>query len=89
MTASTADINAWAELLAEFAEAIGAPKSKGSLYTLFFNKAMEGDADGGGTILAAREYKRLGQIRDIGPFLHQYSPPSGEKNTLETPLRLL
>lgn len=50
MTDSTADINAWVELLAEFAEAIGAPKSKDSLYTLFFNKAMEGDAEGGGTI---------------------------------------
>lgn len=41
--------------------------------------ALHGEKAGVGTILAAREYKRLGQIRDIGPFLHQYSPPSGEK----------
>lgn len=41
--------------------------------------ALHGEKAGVGTILAAREYKRLGQIRDIGPFLHPYSPPSGEK----------
>lgn len=46
----TSDINAWVELLAEFTEAIGTPQSKDSLYTLFFSKAMEGDADGGGLI---------------------------------------
>lgn len=46
----TSDINAWVELLAEFADAIGAPRNKDSLYTLFFNMAMEGAADGGGLI---------------------------------------
>ena len=46
----TSDINAWVDLLAEFADAIGAPQSKASLYALLFNKAMEGAADGGGLI---------------------------------------
>ena len=40
--------------------------------------ALHGEKAGVGTILAAREYKRLGQIRDIGPLLRPYSPPSGE-----------
>ena len=46
----TSDINAWVDLLAEFADAIGAPQSKANLYALLFNKAMEGAADGGGLI---------------------------------------
>jgi len=46
----TSDINAWVNLLGEFAEAIGAPMDKGSLYTLLFNKAMEGEADCGGLL---------------------------------------
>ena len=44
----TSDINAWVNLLGEFAGAIGAPVDKGDLYTLLFNKALEGDADCGG-----------------------------------------
>lgn len=46
----TSDINAWVGLLAEFAEAIGAPQEKGKLYTMLFNKAMEGDKDCGGLL---------------------------------------
>ena len=46
----TSDINAWVELLSQFAEAIGAPQDKGALYTLLFRKALEGDADCGGLL---------------------------------------
>ncbi|MBQ7518849.1 MAG: ATPase, partial [Clostridia bacterium] len=44
----TSDINAWVGLLAEFAGAVGAKIDKGALYTMLFNKALEGDADCGG-----------------------------------------
>ena len=43
----TSDINAWVNLFGEFAEAIGAPQDKGKLFTLLFNKALEGDPDCG------------------------------------------
>ncbi len=46
----TSDINAWVELFSEFADAIGAPVDKGSLFTLLFRKALEGDADCGGLL---------------------------------------
>ncbi len=50
----TSDINAWVNLLHEFAGAIGANVNKGDLYTLLFQKAMEGDKDCGG--LMANNY---------------------------------
>lgn len=46
----TSDINAWVGLLAEFAEAVGVPCSRDRLFSLFFNKAIEGEPDGGGLI---------------------------------------
>lgn len=46
----TSDINAWVNLLSEFADAIGAPQDKGALYTMLFKKALEGDADCGGLL---------------------------------------
>ena len=46
----TSDINAWVGLFAQFAEAIGAVQDKGALYTMLFNKALEGDADCGGLL---------------------------------------
>ena len=46
----TSDINAWVGLLGEFAAAIGAKVDKNTLYTLLFNKAMEGDKDCGGLL---------------------------------------
>ena len=46
----TSDINAWVNLLGEFAAAIGAPQDKGRLFTLLFRKALEGDADCGGLL---------------------------------------
>ena len=46
----TSDINAWVGLFAEFAEAIGAPCDRGKLFTLLFEKALEGDADCGGLL---------------------------------------
>ncbi|MBR1757234.1 MAG: FGGY-family carbohydrate kinase [Lachnospiraceae bacterium] len=46
----TSDINAWVNLFAEFAGAIGTPVDKGALYTLLFKKALEGDPDCGGLL---------------------------------------
>lgn len=46
----TSDINAWVNLLSEFAQFIGAPQDKGTLFTMLFRKALEGDADCGGLI---------------------------------------
>ena len=46
----TSDINAWVNLLSEFADLIGAPQDKGKLFTLLFRKAMEGEADCGGLL---------------------------------------
>ena len=44
----TSDINAWVGLFGEFAEAIGATVDKGRLFTLLFEKALEGEKDCGG-----------------------------------------
>ena len=41
----TSDINAWAELFGEFAEAIGTPIDTDKLYTILFKKALEGSPD--------------------------------------------
>lgn len=46
----TSDINAWVNLLAEFADFIGAPQEKGKLFAMLFRKALEGDADCGGLV---------------------------------------
>ena len=46
----TSDINAWVDLLAQFAAAIGADCDKGKLFPMLFNLAMEGDADCGGLL---------------------------------------
>ncbi|PKM73532.1 MAG: ATPase [Firmicutes bacterium HGW-Firmicutes-16] len=46
----TSDINAWVNLFSQFADAIGEPQDKGALFTLLFNKALEGDADCGGLL---------------------------------------
>ena len=46
----TSDINAWVNLFGEFAGAVGAAVDKNRLYTLLFNKALEGDADCGGLL---------------------------------------
>lgn len=44
----TSDINAWAALFKEFAQAAGTDISTDELYTLLFNKALEGAPDCGG-----------------------------------------
>ena len=43
----TSDINAWLGLFSEFASAIGSEVNKNTLYSLMFNKALEGDSDCG------------------------------------------
>ena len=44
----TSDLNAWVSLLADFARAMGQEPDMNQVYTLLFNKAMEGDHDCGG-----------------------------------------
>lgn len=46
----TSDLNAWVNLLSEFAGLINAYQDKGELFTRLFNKALEGDADCGGLL---------------------------------------
>ena len=46
----TSDLNAWAGLFADFAKACGFTISTNDLYTLLFNKALEGDPTGGGLV---------------------------------------
>ena len=46
----TSDINAWVDLFAEFAGAVGAETDKNRLYTLLFQKALEGEPDCGGLL---------------------------------------
>lgn len=46
----TSDLNAWVNLFDEFAESIGAKIDKNKLFSMLYNKALEGDADCGGLI---------------------------------------
>lgn len=46
----TSDINAWVGLFADFAEAAGLKIDRGALFTMLFQKAMEGDPDCGGLL---------------------------------------
>ncbi len=46
----TSDIDAWIELFAEAAEALGARADKDALYQILYKKALEGDADCGGLL---------------------------------------
>ncbi len=46
----TSDINAWVGLFGEFASTIGASIDANALYTLLFQKALEGNADCGGLL---------------------------------------
>lgn len=46
----TSDLNAWVNIFDQFAESIGAKVDKNTLFTLLFNKALEGDADCGGLV---------------------------------------
>lgn len=46
----TSDLNAWVSLFGEFAELLGAKTDKNGLYSLLYNRALEGDKDCGGLI---------------------------------------
>ena len=46
----TSDINAWINLLAEYAEMLGISVDRRELFVKLFNKALEGDADCGGLL---------------------------------------
>lgn len=44
----TSDLNAWVGLFKEFQQAIGVPVDMNQLFSVLYNKALEGDADCGG-----------------------------------------
>ncbi len=44
----TSDLNAWVTLFAEFAESFGVKADKNRLFSVLYNKALEGDKDCGG-----------------------------------------
>ena len=46
----TSDINAWVDLLADFARAMGQPVDKGAIFTTLFNEALKGEKDAGGLV---------------------------------------
>ena len=44
----TSDLNAWVSIFKEFEEALGIPVDMNKLFSVLYNKALEGDADCGG-----------------------------------------
>ncbi|MBD5395960.1 MAG: ATPase, partial [Lachnospiraceae bacterium] len=46
----TSDLNAWVNIFDQFAESIGAKISRNELFSVLYNKALEGDTDCGGLI---------------------------------------
>lgn len=46
----TSDLNAWVSLFQEFASCLGADTNLGKIFGVLYNKAMEGDVDGGGLL---------------------------------------
>ena len=46
----TSDINAWVNFFSEFAETMGFPVDKGTLFTKLFQAALDGDKDCGGLL---------------------------------------
>ena len=46
----TSDLNAWIELFREFADALGVEISQSRLFEMLYQKALTGDADGGGLL---------------------------------------
>lgn len=46
----TSDLNAWVNIFDQFAKSIGADIDKNTLFSVLYNKALEGDADCGGLI---------------------------------------
>ncbi len=46
----TSDINAWGGLFFEFAKALGVDTTKGKIFDMMYEKALEGDSDCGGLV---------------------------------------
>jgi len=46
----TSDLNAWVDLFQEFTKALGVEMSESKLYEMLYQKALTGDADGGGLL---------------------------------------
>ncbi len=81
----TSDINAWVGLLAEFASLIGADTDRGRLYTLLFNKALEGDKDCGG--LLSYNYLSGEGVTDLDAGRPVFLRTPGAKMTLANFMR--
>lgn len=81
----TSDINAWVNLFSEFASAIGAPAGKAELFTLLFNKALEGDADCGG--LMSYNYLAGEAVTDMNEGRPVFARTQGAKFTLANFMR--
>lgn len=46
----TSDLNAWVDIFDEFCQAMGMPADKNKLYSILYNKALEGDRDCSGIL---------------------------------------
>jgi len=46
----TSDLNAWVDIFQEFTQALGVDISESKLYEMLYQKALAGDADGGGLL---------------------------------------
>ena len=46
----TSDLNAWVNIFYEFCQAMNMPADKGTLYSVLYNKALEGDKECGGLL---------------------------------------
>ena len=81
----TSDINAWVSLLGEFAEAAGAKLSRNELYTLLFQKALEGEKDCGG--LLSYNYFSGEGVTDLDEGRPVFARKTGARMTLANFMR--
>ena len=65
----TSDLNAWAQVFQEFAQALGVEISQSKLFELLYQQALRGEADGGGLLaynyLSGEHITRLEQGRPL------------------------
>ena len=65
----TSDLNAWVDLFQEFTQVLGVDVSEPKLYEMLYQKALTGDADGGGLLaynyLSGEHITQLGEGRPL------------------------
>jgi len=81
----TTDINAWVNLFGEFAAAAGMEMDKNTLYTLLFEKALEGEKDCGG--LMSYNYDSGEGITDLNEGRPFFARMPGSRMTLANFMR--